>query len=119
MSEKIAVDSEALRQVLTVLNQPAGVNGHYVREIQATRNLPGYDNPINVLLKDLENNIAVPKPGAVTKIYTKSEMEAMMLYARMKGTTNSNDDPEEGIRFFTSLVDRIREERSVLSIRNG
>lgn len=115
--EKIAVDKKALEQVLHAIGQPLE-NGHLIRELQATRKLPGTDNPINTLMEDFEQSMTPVALQGSTKIYTKSEMEAMMLYARIKGTMSSNDDPEEGIRFFTSLVDRIREERSVLAIRN-
>lgn len=41
----VTVNAAALRQVLMALNGPA----HYIRELQVTRNLPGSDNPINIL----------------------------------------------------------------------
>lgn len=44
--ESLVVDSKALKQVLSALNGPA----HHIRELQATRNLPGDDNPINTLI---------------------------------------------------------------------
>lgn len=47
MSLKVLVDAEALRQVLDALNGP----GHYIRELQVTRNLPGNNNPINTLVE--------------------------------------------------------------------
>lgn len=121
MNDKIVVDKDALTQVLNAVNQPLE-RGHLIRELQATRNLPKLsgmdDNPINTLLQDLENSVTPVLPQSKTITYTTSEMEAMGLYARLKGTMSTQDDPEEGIRFFTSLVDRIREERSVLAVRN-
>ena len=54
MSLKIPVDADALRQVLNALNGP----GHYIRELQATRNLPGSTNPINTLIDDYNNHFA-------------------------------------------------------------
>lgn len=44
-AESLVVDANALKQVLAALIGPS----HYIRELQATRNLPGDDNPINVL----------------------------------------------------------------------
>lgn len=121
MSEKILVDRDAFNQVMNAIDRPLGHAEHLIRELQATRNLPGGVNPISTLAKDLEvdNTVQVQQPIVNKTItYTKSEMELMMIYSRMKGSVNTNDDPEEGIRFFTSLVDRVREERSVLAIRN-
>ncbi len=43
---KITVTAKALHQVLGALVGP----GHYIRELQATRNLPGVENPINTLI---------------------------------------------------------------------
>ena len=41
----VTVPEKALRQVLAALNGPP----HYIRELQATRRLPGDYNPIDVL----------------------------------------------------------------------
>lgn len=121
MSAMIAVDANALTQVLNALNGP----DHHIRELQHTRNLgvqlAGFENPINVLCQNVKDAVNQPQQvQSKTTVYTKSEMEAMSLYLKVKGgAMTTNDDPEEGIRFFTSLVDRIREERSVLAIRNS
>ena len=117
MSKKVLVDEQALHQVLFAVNQPLE-HGHLIRELQATRNLPGHTNPINTLVREFEEAKSAPQ-ATTTITYTKSEVEAMQIYMQIKGgAMTTNDDPEEGIRFFTSLVDRIREERSVLAIRN-
>lgn len=42
----IAVDATALRQLLSALNG----HSYEVRELQVTRNLPGFDNPIDTLI---------------------------------------------------------------------
>jgi len=47
-SLKIIVTAKALHQVLGALVGP----GHYIRELQATRNLPGVENPINTLIDE-------------------------------------------------------------------
>lgn len=46
-TDSLVVDALALKQVLHALNGPA----YYIRELQATRNLPGNLNPINVLIR--------------------------------------------------------------------
>ena len=47
--DRISVDREALGRVLDALNGPA----HLIRELQATRRLPGTDeNPVNILTKE-------------------------------------------------------------------
>ena len=52
-SDKIAVDKAALREVLQAINGP----GHYIRELQATRNLPiGPKNPINILTEEFNTD---------------------------------------------------------------
>lgn len=43
--ETVTVNAKALRQVLEALNGP----GHYIRELQVTRDLPGVENPIDTL----------------------------------------------------------------------
>jgi hypothetical protein len=48
MSDVITVNSDALREVLVALNGP----DHYIRELQVTRNLPGMNNPINILIDE-------------------------------------------------------------------
>ena len=53
--EKVTVSTDALRQVLQALNGP----GHYIRELQVTRDFPG--NPINTLIKEF--NAAVEAWG--------------------------------------------------------
>ncbi len=53
MSRKIEVSSDALKQILDALNGP----GHLIRELQVTRNLPGNENPINILMEDYENGL--------------------------------------------------------------
>lgn len=55
--EKVTVSTDALRQVLQALNGP----GHYIRELQVTRNLPGDSNPINTLIEEF--NAAVEAWG--------------------------------------------------------
>lgn len=118
MSEKITVDKEALRQVLYAVNQPPG-QGHFIRELQATRSLPNDDtNPINKLVREIEENNTQQPIINKNITYTAGETELMNLYLRLKGSVSTSDDPEEGIRFFTSLVDRVREERSIIAIRN-
>ena len=124
MGEKILVDRDAFVQVMNAVDRPLE-HGHLIRELQATRNLPGETNPINTLVQDLEADntvrveaVAVAPVASKTVIYTSAEMEMMSLYQRLKGSMSTTDDPEEGIRFFTSLVDRAREERSVIAIRN-
>jgi hypothetical protein len=56
--EKVTVSADALRQVIDALNGP----GHYIRELQVTRNLPGTSNPINTLIQ--EYNAAVEAHNA-------------------------------------------------------
>ena len=51
--EQITVNAKALKEVLEALNGP----GHYIRELQATRSLPGNNNPLNILME--EYNTAV------------------------------------------------------------
>lgn len=46
--DKIPVVAGALYRVLMALNGPA----HYIRELQATRSLPGSKNPIDRLVDD-------------------------------------------------------------------
>ena len=53
--ETVTVNADALRQILQALNGPP----HYIREIQAIRNLPGHDCPITRLTE--EYNEAVRK----------------------------------------------------------
>ena len=45
---KITVSAKALYEILQALVGP----GHYIREIQATRNLPGFENPIDTLIAE-------------------------------------------------------------------
>lgn len=56
MSEKILVDKEALGAIINALNGP----GHYIREIQMTRNIGalggGKPNPIDVLMADMKSS---------------------------------------------------------------
>ena len=47
-SLKVSVSAKALHQVLGALTGPP----HYIRELQATRNLPGVENPINTLIDE-------------------------------------------------------------------
>jgi hypothetical protein len=52
--EQVTVSAKALARVLTAFNGPP----HYIRELQATRDIPGVeDHPIDVLIK--EYNLAV------------------------------------------------------------
>ena len=53
---KVSVDAAALRQILVALNGP----GHHIRELQATRNLPGVQNPIDKIIQDFNDNVATP-----------------------------------------------------------
>ena len=46
--KKITVSADALRTVLQALNGP----GHYIRELQAIRNLPGDASPIDTLIDE-------------------------------------------------------------------
>jgi hypothetical protein len=52
--DKILVSAEALRQVLQALNGPS----YFIRELQATRNLPGVVNPINTLVKNYSEAVS-------------------------------------------------------------
>jgi hypothetical protein len=52
-----------------------------------------------------------------TNVYTNSELEAIRLFSIVTGSTSTNHDPEKAIRFFTRLVDNIREERQVVMTR--
>lgn len=69
LADKVIVDREALRAVLSALNGP----GHLIRELQATRTLPPmklgddsvYENPINKLIEDFNKHVA-----SVTKTTT-------------------------------------------------
>lgn len=54
---KVQVSAKALHRVLGALVGPS----HYIRELQATRNLPG-ENPINTLID--EYNAAIEKEQA-------------------------------------------------------
>ncbi len=54
---KVTVTAKALHQVLGALIGP----GHYIRELQATRNLPGIDNPINTLIDEYNAAIDASK----------------------------------------------------------
>lgn len=67
MSEKneyYVVDAEALQRLLNALNGP----GYYIRELQATRNLPGSEpNPIDVIEKQVKIQEAVAKNGEHAK----------------------------------------------------
>jgi hypothetical protein len=45
-ADRVEVAAEPLRQVLTALTGPP----HHIRELQATRKLPGTENPINQLI---------------------------------------------------------------------
>lgn len=51
--ETVTVNADALRKILQALNGPP----HHIRELQAIRNLPGYDCPITLLTE--EYNAAV------------------------------------------------------------
>ena len=51
--EQVTVNAKALKEVLEALNGP----GHYIRELQATRSLPGNDNPINILIEEYNSAI--------------------------------------------------------------
>lgn len=57
--EKVTVSADALRQVLNALSGP----GHYIRELQATRNLGrmiGVEkNAINILCEEFNAAVAV------------------------------------------------------------
>lgn len=46
--ETVTVNAVALRRVLQALNG----GGHEIRELQATRNLPGEKSPIDVLIDE-------------------------------------------------------------------
>ena len=52
--ETIKVNAKALKSVLLALNGPP----HYIRELQATRtpDIIGFDNPINILIKNFNDN---------------------------------------------------------------
>ena len=55
MSDKLLVTKSALVKILNAIKGPP----HYIREIQATANLPmgmSDDNPINILTKNLEDH---------------------------------------------------------------
>lgn len=65
------VNTEALCQVLIALNAP----GHYIRELQATRNiakLTGTPNPIDVLVEDYKRSL-VPAQAEPPITYTPGE----------------------------------------------
>lgn len=49
METKVEVTKAALVKLLAALTGP----GHMIRELQVCRNLPGFDNPIDVLINDL------------------------------------------------------------------
>lgn len=55
-SKTVAVDAEALGQILQALIGP----GHHIRELQATRSLHalGYSNPIDTLIESYNAAIA-------------------------------------------------------------
>lgn len=65
MSElKVLVSAKALHSVLGALVGPS----HYIRELQATRSLPGGNNPINTLIDEYnaaiqERQDAIAKAG--------------------------------------------------------
>jgi hypothetical protein len=55
MGKKVVVDANALRMVIQALVGP----GHYIRELQATRGLPGDDrNPIDQLVEEYNAQLA-------------------------------------------------------------
>ena len=49
----VTVDAESLRKILTALNGPS----YFIREIQATRNLPGRKNPIDILTDEFNQAV--------------------------------------------------------------
>jgi hypothetical protein len=59
---KITVSARALHQVLGALVGPS----HYIRELQATRNLPGIENPINTLIEEYNAGIEASR-AAIAK----------------------------------------------------
>lgn len=62
--EYYVVDADALRRILSALNGP----DYYIRELQATRNLPGSEpNPIDVIEKQVKIQEAVAKNGEHAK----------------------------------------------------
>lgn len=56
----VIVSAEALRQVLQALIGPP----HLIREIQFTRGLPGDDNPIDLLVREYNEQATGAKEGA-------------------------------------------------------
>ena len=54
--KKISVSAKALRELLVAVSGPA----HYIREIQATRDMPlgmSDDNPINILTEQFNEQV--------------------------------------------------------------
>lgn len=51
--DTVTVNAKALREVLLALVGPA----HHIRELQATRGLPGYENPIDTLIREFNEAV--------------------------------------------------------------
>ncbi|MGS1115969.1 hypothetical protein [Castellaniella sp. UC4442_H9] len=54
MMETVTVNAAALITVLRALNGPS----HFIRELQLTRGLPGDDNPIDLLIAEVNAQVA-------------------------------------------------------------
>lgn len=55
----IEVSAAALEAVLQALTGPS----HWIRELQATRRVPGYLNPINQLIEQYNSAVTAPLKG--------------------------------------------------------
>lgn len=64
--EKILVDLDALRQILTALIGPP----HHIRELQFTMDTPIGDNPIKTLMNQYNEHVAAKQENANGQTYT-------------------------------------------------
>jgi len=103
------IDFDKVDQAITTLS------GNIQECIDREKNDSSEPTPTWQQVHDSRN---IPSPSR-TIYYTASEMQAIGLYDTIRGgNCTTNENPEEAIKFFINLVDRIRDERSVLAIRH-
>lgn len=102
----VPVSLDALHQLLQALNGAP----HYIREIQATRNLPGVKNPINVLIDDFnrwadEQEKASQNPAPECESYQRSVFKWVLTCF---GEAVAHDTKERNHRFLEESLELVQ-----------
>ena len=88
--KRIEVDADALYQVLTAI----GGDPYRIRELQATRGLPGGSNPIEILVEEYNAAVDRPEPAELQKALALSE-EVRLTHVK---TIFDQRDEEEALK---------------------